>query len=1221
MNNSWHLSLNRLLLVTLIVVRAGVGASAATQSFNMSSQWNLIAFQLVPDNPDPAAVFSTLPGFQAVWSYDASLSVWQRHVKPSGSSAQQANDTLANALLSLPPIEPGRAYWVFTSQATPVWQVSGTVPLGLDFHGLDLEPGWNMIGIPVGATTVTNTEPVSLLAVLTAAGFDYDALLTWESQTFRKMFRPQPTAPGDPPNPLEGLPPDPPLPGFDLQADLGRGYWVRVLDPAVLRPRLVATVRPDIDAEPLNNFPSREDFNVSGGTQVKSVLEQDVIRFFPGEDVQTVGISNLGESGTGGGGILLWEAAWKPSTDMNTPEPWIRLFASTDQRETRDNGGRLLSTHTNLSGVTTLENDTVYLRLDRRHLGRGSHEGTLLLRTSVGEKAYRVVAEVPGLEGDFKGHAVVQSVNGKRNPVPDIDLNLSFYEDNKIEGLLRGLIDSSQALLWPVDVPMVGYRVADEGNRFYLGGSFVLPPGDQNTEPFDVWNQSDSAAGVDVDWADDGVLDVRNPFPFPIQRTVSLEGSLVSANPTDGYVLEGKYSEIVHGMTRTPIVLSGTFHLRRQAVRPFTSRRSVNLDTGVEPVIEKRNAVPFTIPAGATRDSAVSIRTEMELQSLQAALEFTRPLPHPALLVKLVAPASSPVELVLYDGRTPAGAINAKLLENITFPLDRPTEGDLGQFLRAVPKTQTDSGLAQFWRLVIQNAGSQSVTLNQWKLRLEGQPVADVHGVVQVQGTPLAGVQIALDGVPFSLYSTVSDAQGRFSLSRVPLLPLNFSGARPGYLPADPANPGLAASFTRPFVGQPGRVFTPAEQQLIARFNSLAGAPADAAHVPGFSSGTTNSPFILNLQPEVTGPPSINAGPLVAFVGTTVAFDAVNPAGTVFWDFGDQGFGDSSSTGHAYEAPGVYRAQMFSPSDNPTPQDSVTVVVLPAPGHVPTKPADLRGEPLELHPQTAAAPYAAYLFQYVSTSGGVIPAHKVGTDPATGADRYLSDITPQTSFAADETNAFGAAFVSATPLQMTYTATLDIDLAPPGSPAGKTQPFQSDGFVPLSSPDFDPAINVNEQGFKQEDFNYALVAALWQNTRAADGAVEYEQDEQNGLIVWGNPLVIPNQNYAIQTAEALDGADYAVALDDELFHPHRGTTLLADVSPQQTVTHLQLAVSLGAPILTAPISGSAVRPAKTRRGQPENPLEPELLPAPPPAARNLYYELLTGFLGEEGMTP
>src|SRR6185436_14099495 len=151
-------------------------------------------------------------------------------------------------------------------------------------------------GIPVGAASVSNTEPVSLLAVLTAAGFDYDAMLTWENQNYRKMFRPQGDTNQLATNVLAGLPPDPPFPGFDLQRDLGRGYWIHVLDPAVLRPRLVTTVRPDIDAEPRNNFPSKEDLNVSGaslGAPPKTVLNQDVIRFFPGEDVQTLGVSNL----------------------------------------------------------------------------------------------------------------------------------------------------------------------------------------------------------------------------------------------------------------------------------------------------------------------------------------------------------------------------------------------------------------------------------------------------------------------------------------------------------------------------------------------------------------------------------------------------------------------------------------------------------------------------------------------------------------------------------------------------------------------------------------------------------------------------------------------------------------------------------------------------------------------------------------------------------------
>jgi len=228
----------RLLCLPVLVVGISGSLHGATQTFNLAAQWNLISFQLVPENPDPQAVFSSLPGFQAAWSYVASLALWQRHIKPTGTTVQQTNDTTANTLIALPPIEPGRAYWVFTSQAVPAWQVTGSIPFGAAFPSLDLKTGWNLIGIPFGATSTTNTEPVSLLAILTAAGFDYDALLTWENQTFRKMFRPQPAGPNEPPGPLDGLPPDLPFPAFDVQQDLSRGYWIRVVDPAILRPRL-----------------------------------------------------------------------------------------------------------------------------------------------------------------------------------------------------------------------------------------------------------------------------------------------------------------------------------------------------------------------------------------------------------------------------------------------------------------------------------------------------------------------------------------------------------------------------------------------------------------------------------------------------------------------------------------------------------------------------------------------------------------------------------------------------------------------------------------------------------------------------------------------------------------------------------------------------------------------------------------------------------------------
>jgi hypothetical protein len=1213
-----HAGWIRLCLAVSLLTAGRQVAQAETQTLSIASQWNLITFQVTPIDPSPEAVFGTLPGFQAAWTYDPVAKLWLRYVKPAGTAGQQANDATANSLVSLPPIEPGRAYWVFANQSVPAWQVAGSLPKGPVFPTLDFQSGWNLFGIPLGSVGVTNAEPVSLLAVLTAAGFDYDALLTWENQSFRKMFRPQGAPEQLKTNVLAGLPPDLPFPKFDLQKDAGRGYWIHVTDPAALRPRLVTTVRPDIDAEPLNNFPAKEDVNVSGRARPASINDQDTIRFFSGEDVQTVGISNLGDAQGGGGGILIWSAEWLPATDMGTPEPWVRLFTSPSDPELRNEQGQLLNPHTSVRGVTTLENDIVYLRLDRRNLGRGFHEGRLLLRTSVGDREYKVVAEVPGLEGDFKGYAVIESVNGKRNRVPDVDLFVSFYEDNKVDGLLRGVIDSSIALMWPVDVPLIGYRVANEGNRFVINGSYALPPGDQNAEPFDAFSDTDPAAGPDVDWNNNGRLDVVNPFPFPIQRTVSFEGLLVKGNPSDGYVLEGRYSEVIHGMSKEPLILLGTFHLERQAIRPLASRRSVTSDTGVEPVVSKKSTSVVSVPAGASRTSNLRIETDLELQNIQVTLAFAAPLPHSSLRVTLRSPANpSARELVLYDGSTAASAINPKLLEAVTFPIDRPTSGELLAFLKSVGSTRTDPANGKFWELQVSNLGTQRVDLQSWTLRLEGQPVADVYGVVKNGSVQVPGVTVALNGLPFSAYSPPSGADGSFKLERLPLLPLNFTAYRPGFIASDPAQPGLSVNFTRPFASQPGLVLTPLEQKLISRFNPLAGAPAAAVGVAGFPAGTTNVPFEMQLAPDAAAAPSLVVGPSQASVGSTVDFYGLNLVADARLDFGDGSGATGGTAAHVYSKPGAYRVALYSPATADSPIDSKWVIALPTPGKASARPSELGGAAAPLPLQTADASYSAFVFQTFTSWAGVIPASKNGIVPKTGADRYLADLTPQDSFASAETNEFGAAYVSAMPLQQAYTASMDIDLAPHVLPANTTQPFASDGFQPLASPGFPASVNRNEQGFKDEDFNYNHLASLWQNTRAADGSLEYTQDAENGLIVWGNGSVVPNRNYSIQLYQARDGTDFSFARDDDRFHPHKGTTPLEELPAFNVVTHYRVTCSLGGLFVPATVTPASVKAAKPRRSQPDNPFDPVLAAAPSPVTGNLYFQIQLGVLTAE----
>ena len=67
------------------------------------------------------------------------------------------------------------------------------------------------------------------------------------------------------------------------------------------------------------------------------------------------------------------------------------------------------------------------------------------------------MVEVGGLEGQWAGFVTIDTVNGRRNAVPDIDVHLHLSAD-ALDGsrLLRGFIDSQETLLWPSDAPVIG---------------------------------------------------------------------------------------------------------------------------------------------------------------------------------------------------------------------------------------------------------------------------------------------------------------------------------------------------------------------------------------------------------------------------------------------------------------------------------------------------------------------------------------------------------------------------------------------------------------------------------------------------------------------------------------------------------------------------------------------------------------------------------------------
>jgi hypothetical protein len=402
------------------------GQTNAPQSIPLASGWNLIAFQVIPTNPTPAAVFGTLGNdFIAAWTVDNATKQWTRYARPGTAEANN------NQIAPMAPVTVTNAYWVYMNlQRT--WNISGAVPTITP--SITLSNGWNAVGIPTGTGQLPET--VNMAAVLAASGANYEVILRWELTQYRKYSD----------NDLAQT-------NTFVLFDPNKGYWINIHSNVfTLQPKLLSTVRPDSDVEPQRppqgNYPGPEDLKLNDSDAPLDSSTQTHIVFLPGEESQTLSIANTG------GGILLWNLSWVPTDATNSD--WLTLSAN--------------------RGITTVESDVITLGLDRKNLTKGTYHGVLTLQTSAGNRVFQIVAHVPDLSGEWHGSASVVTVNGRKNPVPDIDLFLSFYEDPSVPGLVRGSIDSLNSVLWPVDVPLVGHVQSGQGNIFSLAGGYVLPP-------------------------------------------------------------------------------------------------------------------------------------------------------------------------------------------------------------------------------------------------------------------------------------------------------------------------------------------------------------------------------------------------------------------------------------------------------------------------------------------------------------------------------------------------------------------------------------------------------------------------------------------------------------------------------------------------------------------------------------------------------------------------
>src|SRR2546429_124734 len=148
-------------LLTLGVLSASLSAQTnQTQTFHLDPGWNLIAFQVIPSDPSPAAVFGTLGNaFERAWAYDNGAKVWSSYAQTG------LEQSLHNEVLPMDNIQVGRAYWIYMDGQVN-WIVTGSVPAIT--QAVTLTNGWNLVGIPAGKSALPET--VNMLSVLTAAG-------------------------------------------------------------------------------------------------------------------------------------------------------------------------------------------------------------------------------------------------------------------------------------------------------------------------------------------------------------------------------------------------------------------------------------------------------------------------------------------------------------------------------------------------------------------------------------------------------------------------------------------------------------------------------------------------------------------------------------------------------------------------------------------------------------------------------------------------------------------------------------------------------------------------------------------------------------------------------------------------------------------------------------------------------------------------------------------